>query len=106
MQYAHYVLKTTISFINSHATFACICAFGGILDKQVDFLSLWWKFASCHPNVLFLSFKLCDKNLHESGSKLVLLATLTLLQKKFLLFMTMEVVCKLLSIYSVTEIIG
>ena len=55
---------------------------------------------------LFLSFKLCDQNLHESGSKLVLLATLTLLQKKFPLLMTMEAVCKVLSIYSVAEIIG
>ena len=54
----------------------------------------------------FLSFKVCDKNLHESGSKLLLLATLTLLQKKFALLMIMEVVCKVLSIYSVTEIIG
>ena len=82
MQYAHYVLTTTISFINSHATFACMCVFGGMLDKQVDFLGFVGKLHHATQMFPLLSFTLCDQNLHESTRKLVLLATLTLLQKK------------------------
>ena len=84
----------------------CVLLGESSTSKLIFFLVFGGNLHHATQMFLFLSFKLCDKNLHESGSKLVLLATLTLLQKMFPLLMTMEAVCKVLSIYSVAEIIG